>query len=343
MDERKKKVLQSIIQDYIATAEPVGSRTIARKYNLGVSPATIRNEMADLEELGYIEQPHTSAGRIPSDLGYRYYVDCLMEKQELNQAEKDYIDFCFSQKQKMEEIQSVIKQASELLSEMTHYTAMIVEPQWDRLVFEHIQLLPLGPGVALMVVVINSRIIQHYILNIPESISAADLEKVSLALNHKFKGFTLNQIKQDLLLDVLRENQQYKEIIDNVLGLFQQLNSLASKEKVHLGGTLNIFNQPEFKDIDKLRDLLSLLEEKEILKDILTRETKTGLTVKIGGENKHEGITGCSIITASYQIDGEILGSIGLLGPTRMAYSKAISLVEYVTQNLSLALAKLIK
>ncbi|WP_227767542.1 heat-inducible transcriptional repressor HrcA [Zhaonella formicivorans] len=341
MDERKKKVLQAIIQDYIATAEPVGSRTIARKYDLGVSPATIRNEMADLEELGYIEQPHTSAGRIPSDLGYRYYVDCLMEKENLNQAEEEYIRYRFSQK--MEEIEAVIRQASEVLSEMTNYTALILGPQLGRRTFSQIRLMPLSPGSALMIVVSNSRLVQHRILDIPESITPADLERISLVLNDRLQGFALEQVKRDTLYDIYGELASYKNLVSHVLDVIEQLACSKLNDKVYLGGTLNIFNQPEFKDIDKLKSLLGVLEKESVLKDLMEVKPELGLTIRIGGENKYEEINGCSLITATYQVDGVVLGTLGILGPTRMAYSKAVSLVECVTENLSQVLAKLLK
>lgn len=341
MDERKKKVLLAIIQDYIATAEPVGSRTIARKYDLGVSPATIRNEMADLEELGYIEQPHTSAGRIPSDLGYRYYVDWLMEKEKLKPYEEEYIHQVFSQK--MEQIEGVIKQASEILSQISNYTAIILGPQLGKRTFRRIELLPLVRGKALMITIINSRFIQHHIIDIPESITNLDLERISMVLNGKLHGYALEQVKKATMKEIYEELARYKNILSNILDMIEHLNYEHSTEKVYLGGTLNIFNQPEFKDIDKVKNLLSVLEKDEILIDLLEANDKVGLSIKIGGENKHQGISNCSLITSTYQVNDEIIGSIGILGPTRMPYSKAVSLVECVTVHLSRALEKLLK
>jgi heat-inducible transcriptional repressor len=341
MDERKKKVLQAIIQDYIATAEPVGSRTIARKYDLGVSPATIRNEMADLEELGYIEQPHTSAGRIPSDLGYRYYVDWLMEKEKLKPYEEEYIHQVFSQK--MKEIESVIKQASEILSQISNYTAIILGPQLGKRTFQRIELLPLVPGKALMITIINSRFVRHHIIDIPESITHLDLERISMVFNDKLHGYALEQVKKETMKEIYEELAHYKNILSNILDMIEHLNSDHSTEKVYLGGTLNIFNQPEFKDIDKVKNLLSVLEKDEVLVDLLEANDTVGLSIKIGGENKHQGISNCSLITSTYQVNDEIVGSIGILGPTRMPYSKAVSLVECVTINLTRALEKMLK
>jgi heat-inducible transcriptional repressor len=341
MDERKKKVLQAIIQDYITTAEPVGSRTVARKYDLGVSPATIRNEMADLEDLGYIEQPHTSAGRIPSDLGYRYYVDCIMEKEELTSYEEEYIAKTFSQK--VEQLESVIKQASEILSQVSSYTAIILGPQIGKRIFQRIELILLSPGTALMITIINSRFIKHHVLNIPESITAKDLDRISMVLNGKLQGYALEQVKKATMRDIYDELSRYKSIVNQIMDMIDHLSSDTSGEKVYLGGTLNIFNQPEFKDIEKVKNLLSVLEQDKILKDLLEVDIPLGLNIRIGGENKHQGISDCSLITSTYRVSNDIVGTIGILGPTRMPYSKAVSLVECVTINLNKALEKLLK
>lgn len=340
MDERKQKVLEAIIMDYIATAEPVGSRTIARKYGLGVSPATIRNEMADLEELGYIEQPHTSAGRIPSDLGYRYYVDCLMEKETLDRAEEEYIRQRFSKK--VEEIETVFKKATEVLSEISSYTALILGPHWTKKTFDFIQLILLEPGTVLMVVVINQRLVQHWILNVPENIGVQDLERVSRVLNDKLKGYTLDEVKRDTLIDIYQELSGYKSLVRYILDAVEHLSCSGGHNKVYMGGTLNILNQPEFKDVDKLKNLLSVLEQENIVKEIMEASPYQGVSIKIGGENKHDGITDCSVITATYHVEG-ITGTVGIIGPTRMSYSRVVSLVECVAQNLSEVLFKMLK
>lgn len=340
MDERKQKVLEAIIIDYISTAEPVGSRTIARKYGLGVSPATIRNEMADLEELGYIEQPHTSAGRIPSDLGYRYYVDCLMEKETLEKAEEEYIRQRFSQK--MEEIESVFKQATDVLSEISRYTALILGPHWDKRTFNFIQLILLNPGTVLMVVVINHRLVEHRILKVPESIGVADLERISRVLNDKLKGYTLEEVRKDTLQDIYRELSGYKSLVKYILEMVEHLSFSKLNNKIYMGGTINILNQPEFKDVNKLKNLLSALEKENIVKDIMESNSGEGVTIKIGGENKYDGITDCSVIIATYQV-GDVTGTVGVLGPTRMSYSRVVSLVECVAKNLSEALSRMLK
>lgn len=341
MDERKKKVLAAIVQDYVNTAEPVGSRTIARKYNLGVSPATIRNEMADLEELGYIEQPHTSAGRVPSDLGYRYFVDFLMERYLLNNQEEEMIRQRFNQR--MQEMENVIQRATELLSQITNYTAVVLGPHLYRATFQHIQLLPLAPTRALLVVVTNARVVEHHVLDIPASMTRQDLERVSQVLNSKLRGLALEQVRKDVLREIYRNLDLQRQVLNVVMELLEQSFRSDREEKVYLGGTLNILNQPEFKDVAKLKTLLGVLEEGKLLRELLQDEAGAGLSVRIGGENRYQEISECSLVTATYEIDGQVVGKVGILGPTRMDYPKAMALVEFITQNLSEALAKWVK
>jgi len=340
LDERKKKVLAAIVNDYVYTAEPVGSRTIARKYNLGVSPATIRNEMADLEELGYIEQPHTSAGRIPSDRGYRYYVDCLMEKYCLTIEEREYIQERFAQK--MNEIEDLIHRSTSLLSLMTKHTAVILAPSVGRSTFQRIQLLQLEPAKILLVVITNTMAVEHQVLDIRPGITEQDLDRVSRVLNSRLKGLALEQLKLETFDEILSELSFQKKLANTVLQVLEQLTLGNKEERVFLGGTLNILNQPEFKDIAKIKNLLSILEEGKILRSLLEYSGGLGLSIRIGGENNHQGISECSLVTVTYHVDDQLQGTIGLLGPTRMDYAKSISIVEFVAAALSRAIKQML-
>lgn len=336
IDERKHQVLQAIIQDYISTAEPVGSRSIARKYDLGVSPATIRNEMADLEEMGYLEQPYTSAGRVPSDKGYRLYVDCIMEKQQLSDAEESFIKMQFAKK--MAEIEEVIKKTSDLLSILTHYTALVLRPNWSSNIFRYIQMSLIETGKALLVIVTKTGDIKHKILEVSTSISQKDLDKVSMVLNSKLEGLAFEKVKKSILDEIYTELLTEKILVETVLEILHVSlkNNPNVKEDIFLGGTLNILNQPEFRDVEKIKTILGILEEKDSLCKLMQYDEKMeGIKVKIGEENLFEEVRNCSLVTATYQIDGEIVGSIGILGPTRMEYSKTIALVEYITKTLS--------
>ena len=338
MDDRKRSVLLAIIQDYIATAEPVGSRTIARKYDLGVSPATIRNEMADLEELGYIEQPHTSAGRIPSDQGYRYYVDFLMEKNQL--SKKEQIAIRNSYEVKFGEVAEVVKQTSRLLSRFTNYTSLILGPQLDDSAFKRVELIPLEEGKAVVMVITKSGLIQNRIIDIPANISGQDLQEISRVLNAKLQGFNPQEIKNTLIKEIYLELAKNKAIFDVTMELMDSCQNIDGARKVYLDGTLNMLNQPEFKNIEKVKTLLTLLDQNELMSEILSPSTEKeqGVMVKIGEEANLSGISDCSMITATYQIDGKIVGSIGVLGPTRMEYAKVISVVDFMTKNLSVIL-----
>lgn len=335
LDERKQKVLQAIIKDYIFTAEPVGSRTIAKKYDLGVSPATIRNEMSDLEELGFIEQPHTSAGRIPSDRGYRYYVDCLMKKKKLTKDEQKNI--LSGYRTKVQDIGTVLQRTNTILSNITNYTSLVTGPQFNKSNLRHVQLMPLDNGRALVVVVTDNGMAQTRMIDLPNTINDIDLQKISQVMNAKLQGLSLEHIKLTLIKEIYSELSKHRNIFDAAMDLVQETLNLNQDEKVYLAGTLNILNQPEFSDINKVKTLLSLLEQDKVLKNILCDMTTAneGIAVTIGGENKVEGLHGCSTVTATYEVDGRVIGSVGIIGPTRMDYEKAISIVEFMTQHLS--------
>lgn len=342
MDDRKQKVLMAIVHDYIATAEPVGSRTIAKKFKLGVSPATIRNEMADLEEQGYIEQPHTSAGRVPSEQGYRYYVDYLMERQELSTEEEALIRSEFDIKVK--DIGQVIQKTGQLLSQLTHYTAMVLTPSISTSSFKHIQLVSMSPTQAMVVVVMDNGILHHRLIDVPESITPEDMETISRVLNAKLRGLANENIKLTLIKEIYFELARHKHILDLAMELLKESLTLKTEDKIYLGGVFNMLNQPEFHNVEKVKTLLSILEQEKLLCGLMTGEQQDdGVTVRIGGEIKNKEIKECSMVTAAYSVDGRKIGSMGVLGPTRMEYSKVISVVDFMTKNLSQALERMMK
>lgn len=336
LDVRKRKILEAIIMDYIATAEPVGSRTISRKYNLGVSPATIRNEMADLEELGYLEQPHTSAGRVPSDLGYRYYVDFLMSKVIIDKNTKNNITKHYYNK--INQLEDIIKQTSKILSQMTNYTALVLAPQIEQSTFQHIQLLLIEPGRTLVVIITDSGRIENRILEIPESVTKHDLDLISKVLNDQLKGLAVKNWDRQVMNAVHTQLVQEHRVTALVMELLDSILMDDSDDKVYLGGALNILNQPEFMDVEKAKNLFKLLEKEDVLANVMKEDNREGVNVRIGTENKYKEIQDCSIITATYALNGRVVGTIGVLGPTRMKYSHVVSAVEFLTQILSNAL-----
>lgn len=335
MDERKQKILKAIVQDYIATTEPVGSRTISRKFDLGVSPATIRNEMADLEEMGYIEQPHTSAGRIPSDTGYRYYVDYLMEPLSLNSNDKETITKEISGR--ISEIQEVIEYTSKLISQVTNLTSMVVGPKTKNNVLNKIYFLPYETGKAIMVIVKDDGSVENNIVDIGENTTPEEMQMLANLFNDKMGGTRVQDLKKGLIDQIYNELSRKRRFIDCVLGLmektFEEGNEQLS-EKVYLGGTLNMLNQPEFRDLNKVKSLFGIFEENKQLKELLNLNQQ-GLNITIGAENKNEVLRDCSVISATYHINGKQIGSIGVLGPTRMDYDKAIAIVDYMTKSLT--------
>jgi heat-inducible transcriptional repressor len=339
MDERKKKILRAIVQDYINTAEPVGSRTIARKFDLGISPATIRNEMADMEELGLIEQPHTSSGRIPSDAGYRYYVDCLMDHPKLSMDDQGVIER--ETTKRIAEIQEVISHTSKLLSQLTHLTSIVVGPQKGKSSFGQMHFLPYQPGQAIMIIVKENGVVENQIVDIGENVTAEELQQIASVFNQKMRGHSMSEVKRTLLHEIYSELTRQRYLIDNALELLSAvLNDTGEdKNKVYLGGTLNMLNQPEFRDVEKVKSLFQIFEEGEQIKKLL-HPAADGLTVTIGGENTMKELQDCSLITATYRIDGEALGTIGLIGPTRMDYSKAMAMVDFMTRTLTELLTK---
>ncbi|HHU70030.1 MAG TPA: heat-inducible transcription repressor HrcA [Thermoanaerobacterales bacterium] len=330
LDERKRFILKAIIDDYIFSAEPIGSRTIARKYNMGISPATIRNEMADLEEMGYLEQPYTSSGRVPSDKGYRFYVDFLMKNEKLTEKEISEISGVF--KKKITEIEDVIEQATKVLSDMTNYTSLVLGPQLNKSSLKHLQILPIDEGKALVIVVTNTGLVEHCFIKVPIEFTGSDLTRISNLINSKVQGLSINKITPSLLSKLKKEIINMDDVIDLVMNItIQSLNKLDGN-KIYLGGATNLLSHPEFKDIDKAKKFLLFLEEKQILYNILTEASFSNedLVVTIGSENKYELVQDCSLITTTYKVAGKTIGIIGVLGPTRMDYSKVISVVDYI-------------
>lgn len=338
MDERKQKVLQAIILDYIATADPVGSRTIAKKYDLGVSPATVRNEMADLEEMGFIEQPHTSAGRIPSQTGYRYYVDCLMEKEPVKAEMKEVVRGALVNR--IRETEDLIQYSSRLLSQLTNYTAMILAPFYGKNILRHIKILSVEMGKAVIVMVLDNGHVEHRIMEVPEYLGEEEFGTISAILNENLRGLSLEQWRPNLMQGIYRELNLHTKLLQDVISHIESSMEFDQEQKVFMGGTLNILNQPEFKQIDRVKPLLELLEQEKVMKDVLVPVSQSGVTVRIGTENKIEGMKECSLITATYQVEGRVIGTLGVLGPTRMEYSKVIGVVEFLTSALTEALKK---
>jgi heat-inducible transcriptional repressor len=338
LDDRKRKILQTIVDDYVSTAEPVGSRTLARKYGLGLSPATIRNEMADLEMLGFLEQPHTSAGRIPSPRGYRFYVDCLMAPPEITHNEISLITNWYEAK--VRSIEEIFQETAKLISRMTHSVSLVTAPQFSKSAFKYVQFLPLDERRAIIVAVTDAGFVENKVIDIPEGTSFQDLQQIASGINSRLAGLTFDQIKQSLLKEVKQDVLTNPALFETALNILRQALAVERGERVYLGGTTQLFNQPEFRDVDKIRGLLTMLEEERLLSDILHMQDGDGVVVTIGRENKYSGIQDCSMVQATYRVDGQVIGTLAVLGPTRMEYGKIMSVLEFMHRHLGELLKK---
>jgi len=330
---RKQQVLEAVVEDHIVTAEPVSSRTIARKYQLGVSPATIRNEMADLEELGLIEQPHTSSGRIPSQQGYRYYVDRLMRRSGLTTDEEGQIHTVFDRQAR--ELALVVQHAIRLVTQLTDYLVFFSGPQLEHTALQQVRLIPVAPERALMVIVSETGWVENKFMDFDFPVSGDDLEQVAGVLNEHFRGLTFSQITRTVLRSVYQELTKQRLLLDYVLEIMESLAKCDPADGLYLGGARNVLKQPEYQDVQQVRKLLDLVEGEQTLREILHETTGEGITVRIGRENRQDQVQDCGVVTAVYLLGGNIAGAMGILGPVRMNYARASTIVDYIAQSLS--------
>jgi heat-inducible transcriptional repressor len=337
LTERQRKILSAIVDDYIRSAEPVGSRSISKRGDVGFSPATIRNEMSDLEELGYLAQPHTSAGRIPSHLGYRYYVDHLLKTASLSVHEFDVIKLFFAEK--IHEMEQVIQQVAMILSNLTHYTSIVLGPEVFTTSLKALQIVPLSDRQAVAIIVTSTGRVENKVVSIPENVPLAEIEKLVNLLNAKLKNVPLVQLKAKLYNEIAGELGKYVNGYEEFLKIVEEAVSSDDEGRIYLGGTTNMLIQPEFRDIDKVKSILDMLEETPKLLKLVTN-APVGIQVRIGKENLLEAMEDCSLITATYSMDDQVLGTIGILGPTRMEYGKVISILDLLSKNMTAILGR---
>jgi heat-inducible transcription repressor hrcA len=338
LNERKKKILQIIIEDYISSAEPVGSRTIARKYDLGLSPATIRNEMSDLELLGYLEQPHTSAGRIPSAQAYRFYVDALIEPGTLTDNDMALIDGWYNERRR--NIDDIFQSTAKILSRMTQNVSMVLTNQQTIANFCYLKFLPLDSQHAILCIVADDGSIDTNVVDIPLGMSSEEMDYLAGKMSKLLEDRNLSDISVEILQNVHTDVVEDKLIFSSLLQAVRKMTGRRQEQKVFLGGTKQLLNQPEFRDVERVRNLLGILEEEKVLKDLVQGGEDSGLKVTIGSENKFTGIQDCSMVQATYRLNGQIVGTMAVLGPTRMEYGKVISVMDYLHKYLKTILDK---
>lgn len=332
LDDRKKRILQAIVEDFVSTGEPVGSRTVAKKYNLGMSAATIRNDMADLEELGFLQQPHTSAGRVPSDLGYREYVDKIMDKQDLSMEEVSSIREGLETK--LKEATKLIRQVTNVIAQITRYTSIAVIPQFTKSEIKHLQLVPIDKTQVLLVIVLNNGIVKNFIVKVNREYSPDFLYRISGILNEKFSGYAFENVSHGIAREIENETDIQKEVLVPIFKtLRERVNS--NESEVHMEGTSNILNFPEFNDISKAKGFFKIIDEKDFIISLLNSAKEEKINVTIGSENECREFKDISIISTSYWAGGKLIGNIGVIGPTRMNYSKVITCIEYLRKELA--------
>ena len=333
LDERKYKILQAIIRNYLETGEPVGSRTISKYTDLNLSSATIRNEMSDLEELGYILQPHTSAGRIPSDKGYRLYVDRMMEEKE-----REVEEMKESLSQKEDKMDHLLKQAAKLLANNTEYAAMISSPQYHRNKLKFIQMSRVDANQILAVIVVEGNVIKNTMLTVDEELSDETLLKLNILLNTHLNGLSLEEINLGMITAMKQQAGIHSEIVGNVIDAVAEAIKADEDLEIYTSGTKNLFKYPELADHERASELVTTFEEKQVLSELvqenLSDESNTGIQVYIGNETPVAGMKDCSIVTATYELDEGMKGTIGIIGPKRMDYEKVVSNLKLLKNQL---------
>ena len=326
LDERKLKILQAIIRNYLETGEPVGSRTISKYTDLNLSSATIRNEMSDLEELGYILQPHTSAGRIPSDKGYRLYVDMLL--QDKVQEVEDMKELLI---QKADRLENLLQQVAKLLAVNTQYTTMVSTPSYKKKV-KFIQLTEVDENQLLAVIVFERNIVKNKIIQLTEALNKETLLKLNIIINTFLQGLDLGEINLPVISQMKDQAGDYRNLVNDILDAIMQAVVEEEDIEIFTSGATNILRYPELSDKDKASEILYTLEEKkaltELIQDKIEDEDNRGIQVYIGDETPVEAMKECSVVTATYEIEEGVYGKVGIIGPKRMDYQKVVSTLQ---------------
>ena len=339
LDARKMLILKAIIDDYISSMEPVGSRTIAKKYDMGLSSATIRNEMADLEEMGYLSQPHTSAGRIPSDKGYRLYVDKLMDtrSRDIKPTEEDLITIRDFMEQRIHELNNMVRAASEIVSRITHYTAIGMAESVKKHAIKTLKIISLDAYQVLVIVVLDNDVIKNQMVKLTIPLLSEEISKLNVICANILAGNKAEDISITMINDIVAlsgiDRDRLLPIVDGVLDCIKQCDAA----EIYTEGAANLLEHPEFNNVSKAKALLELLNKEDELAKLLhscDNADASDIVIRIGTENQMLAVNDCSIVTATYSIDGVNLGTIGVIGPTRMDYSKVISALEYVRKRL---------
>ncbi len=332
--ERTRRILAAIIREYMTSAEPVGSRSLAKRHGFDLSAATIRNVMADLEEMGYLFQPHTSAGRVPTGKAFRYYVDSILDVRDLTQQQRERIRRSYHPSKL--NITETLRETSRILSVASNYLGLVITPKVSNMRFKHIQFVRLAPFQVLAIFVTASGIIQNKRLHTDEDFSQDYLDKITRYLSKILSGLTLAEVKKRIIEEMKKEKIAYDRLMRSALKLGERALTDTDERELFMEGKTKILDAPEFSDIEKMKNLLKALEEKGFLLKLLDQSLKTpGIQIVIGSEFDHREMEACSLVTATYGMFDSPQGTLGVIGPMRMDYSKVIPLVGYTAQLLT--------
>ena len=331
LDERKKKILQAIVEEYIDSAEPVSSGGLLDKCDeLNCSSATIRNEMAELEKYGFLEKPHTSAGRVPSQKGYRFYVDELLREDELTKQEMLMIKRKLEMK--VNNLEDLIKIASSTLSEITHYTTIMVGPSVNNHSIVDIKFVLLGSRVLMALILTDSGIIRESIIKFDEDITEEQIADLTYIFNNKLVGKELNSINSPIEDFITQEMKASVNLIKKVI---EEISKIFEDSNLYVEGTNNVVDMPEFKKVDVAKDFLNVLDAKDLVADVLNTGIADNINIYIGDESEKDELKNFSIVTFNHLLEGKDIGAIGIIGPTRMDYSKVISVMKYISKKIN--------
>ena len=331
LDARQQKILQSIVEEYIETAEPVSSGNILKKGNLKCSSATIRNEMADLEKSGFLEQPHTSSGRVPSEKGYRYYVDKLVREDNITRKEMEYVKSKLEQE--VVDLEDLTRIATTTLSEITHYTTVAIGPNANNHTIVDIKFILLGTRVMMAVILTESGVIRESVIKFDEDINQDQIDDLTRIFKNKLVGKPLERIEGQIEEYIIKEIKTSVKIIQKVI---KEINKIIEQSnRLYLEGTKQVTELPEFSQVDMAKDFINLLDEKDLVANVLNAGDAEDINVYIGSENDQDELKNFSIVTFNHLLEGQDLGTIGIIGPKRMDYSKVISVMKYISKRIN--------
>lgn len=334
LTNRQLQILQVIVDDFVMSAQPVGSRQLSKKEGITYSAATIRNEMADLEELGFLEKTHTSSGRVPSEKGYRFYVDHLLKPQVVTPGEIEQIHSLFEKK--IFEAEQIIRESANILSELTTYTTILLGPDVQKHRVKKFQIVPLTEQTAVAIIVTDNGHVENRALTLPPGFSPLEIEKMVNILNDRLVGIPLHDLPIKLETEALSVLKQHVNASESVIKSLLSISAGQSEGKVYYGGKSNMLSQPEFHDFNKMRMLMDLIDKESQVQSLFNQQNKD-IQIRIGSENNHLAMENCSVITASFLVGEEQQGAIAIIGPTRMDYKRVVTLLDVVRSSLSQA------